>query len=136
MWCTGLRGSSACVIFLDQGYIKLWLIYIVVQQKPTELCKAIILQWKIFLKNEKRNRKALLNKYNRKKKTEVFRLFNSWFAINVAENQETVLFFQHKNIIYLQWVVTWSICTVTSNCTLIPKTLENDFRKLKLVQLS
>ena len=33
------------------------------------------------------------------------------------ETQETVLFFQHKNIIYIQWVVTRSICTVRSNST-------------------
>ena len=32
-------------------YVYLWLIYFVVQQKPTELCKAIILQLKINLKN-------------------------------------------------------------------------------------
>ena len=52
-------------------------------------------------------------------------LLHTWL-----KTQETVLFFQHKNIIYLHWVVTRSICTVTSKCTSIPKTLENDFRKL------
>ena len=32
-------------------YVYLWLIHVVIQQKPTQHCKAIILQLKINLKN-------------------------------------------------------------------------------------
>ena len=38
-------------------YVYLWLIHIVVQQKPTEHCKAIIFQSKINLKRKLKNYK-------------------------------------------------------------------------------
>ena len=41
-------------------YIYLWLIHIVVWQKPTQYCKAIILQLKINFKTEKLTRLTII----------------------------------------------------------------------------
>ena len=66
-------------------YVYLWLIHVVVRQKPIQRCKAIIIQLKISLKKNFRNGISLRNNsYNFRSNNDVitsYHLLNGFFVL-------------------------------------------------------
>ena len=53
----------------EETYVYLWLIHVDILEKPTQYCKAIILQLKISLEKRKQKKKKTKTKQQQKRKT-------------------------------------------------------------------
>ena len=66
LWCPRGAGWVGGWRLMREGILEFWLTHVVVQEKPTQHCKAIFLQPKKFLKNGIRDNFSVLNDEERK----------------------------------------------------------------------